>query len=452
MRIKIIYPTRLTNEGRPLKTKARLGKIATLATWYLAGLTPSHHEVDIIDDLFEDIDFDEKVDLAAITAMTMQAPRAYQIAAQYRKRGVKTVMGGLHCSFLPEEAAQFADAVVIGEAEPVWPQVLADAEKGALKKFYRAELLESLTGLPSPRYDLIKSKSYDYVIYPLWVGRGCPHNCNFCSVSNFYGRRVRARPVQDIVRDAGLIPAKYVFIVDDNLFVYGKMLYELFPELARFKFKFTAQIDTNLADNDSLLDLAKQAGMDTAYLGFETIFPETLNKMGKGWAKIEKYKEVVKKIHRRGISIHASLIFGLNQETPETVKEILQRLEEWQVDVLSLYFYSPLPGSDLHKELVKNGKQFSRNWSYYDGNHPTLIPEGTTDQALVDLYWKLNQGFYRPFSIARRFLRIPYGPKSYGMQLFRNLFIFNTDVSRRSSIMENFFSFKELFPGYSSLR
>jgi radical SAM superfamily enzyme YgiQ (UPF0313 family) len=452
MRIKIVYPTRLTDQGKPLKTKSRQGKIAPLAAWYLAGLTPPEHEVDVIDDLFEDINFDEKVDLAAVSAMTMQAPRAYQIAAEFRKRGVKTVMGGFHSSFLPEEAAQHVDAVVIGEAEPVWRKLLEDADRGKLEKLYKGIPLESLAGLPAPKYDQLRGKPYSYAIHPLWVGRGCPHNCVFCSVSNFYGRRVRTRPAEDILRDAGHIPGKYVFIIDDNLFSYGKMLHDLLPKLARHKFRFVAQSDISHADNEELLGLAREAGMDTVYLGLETFDRKSLNTLGKGWAKIEKYGEAVKKFHRHGIAVHASLMFGCEPETRETVRETLKKLEQWQADILSLYFYTPLPGSDLYQDLMKKGKTFSRDWTRYDGNHPLLIPEGSTEQEYEELYWSLYQGFYRPLSIAKRFFRMPYGPRAYGMQLFRNLFIFRIDTGRRSSVMENFFSFKELLPGYSSLR
>ena len=437
--------------GRPIKTKARIAKFLNLSFIYVAGLTPAGHEVEVEDDFFEELDYDEPVDLVGLTAMTSQAPRAYQIAEEYRKRGVKTVMGGFHASFCPEEASEKVDAVVIGEAEPVWGEVVKDASAGQLKKFYRAELLESLSGLPAPRYDLVKNKRQVYTYYPLWAGKGCPLNCKFCSVTAFYGNQYRSRPVKDIIRDASLIPTKLVFIIDDNLGAYGDALYQLLPELMRFKFRWIAQIDYRFALNEKLLDMAKEAGMELGYIGFETIFPDRLQNIGKGWAKRELYEKAIRNLHRWGIAVAASVMFGIGPENPDTVRETLDFFIDQKVDVLALYFYTPAPGTQLFKELTEQGINFSKDWVRYDGTFPVLFYEGSSWEEMEDLYWSFYQGFYRVGSIMKRFFRIPYGPKFWLIYLGKNLLIFRVDVNHRRSMFYNGVSYLDILSGFSPI-
>jgi radical SAM superfamily enzyme YgiQ (UPF0313 family) len=450
VKIKIIYPSRLDETGKVVKAKTNNARFLNLSTIYLGGLTPPRHEVSYVDDIFEDINFDERVDLAAITAMTSQATRAYQLAQEFRKRGAKVVIGGLHPSFRAEEAGNYADAVVIGEAERSWPQLLHDLENGELKKVYRSELVQDMSNLPAPRYDLVAGKKYYYNYYPLWAGRGCPHNCSFCSVTNLFGSKVRIRPVRDIIRDAALIPVRQVLMVDDNILSYGPMLNQLLPELAQFKFKWIGQTDINMADKDHLLDLAQKAGMEIAYIGFETVFEKQIGKMSKSWATIEKYQKVIAKLHRRGIIVHASMMMGWEPESLESIATTLKQLEQWKVDGLSLYLFTLVPGSRLREEADAEHKPCSTNWSLYDGNHVTLDPPGMSAGQLEDLYWTLNQKFYSPFSIAKRFSRVPYGLRNWAMYLARNLLLYRTDVNMRRSVFDNYFSLLELLPGYSA--
>jgi len=452
MKIKVIYPTRLGPAGKPVKTKARHGRAVNLSMIYLAGITPKEHEVEVIDDLFEDPDYDEPVDLVGLSAMTMQAPRAYQIAKEYRKRGVKVVMGGFHASFMPNEAGENVDAVVIGEAELSWPQLLRDAEKGQLKRIYQSPRLENLQGLPPPRYDLIAQKPYKYSFYPLWVGRGCPHHCKFCSVTNLYGRQLRTRPLQDVEHDASLVANQRIFIVDDNLFAYGKFLYELFPILARYKLKWTAQADPRFADDDFLLDLARETGMEAAYIGFENFYPDRLQSMDKEWARIENYGRLIEKIHRRGIAVQASMIFGITRESKQSIRETLKCLEDWQVDGLALYIFTPVPGCELYDEFLKNGTNLPKDWSAYDGNHAVYVPEGMTREELEELYWELYSSFFSYPSIIKRFARVPYGPKMWARYLAGSVLVNHVDMRLRRSVFDNYVSFRELIPGYSALK
>lgn len=452
MKIKIIFPTQLDSHGLPVRTRAREGKILNLSFIYLAALTPPEHDVQVIDELFEEIRFDDPTDLVAITAMTSQAPRAYQIAGEYRKRGGRVVMGGFHATFFPDEAGGHVDAVVVGEAEGIWQQLLADAQRGALKKRYQREApTVSLEGLPVPRYDLIDKKSYRYKYYPVWVGRGCPHDCSYCTVNRFYGRHVRTRPVADVIRDALAVSAKRIMFIDDNLFSY-KILKELLSAMTSHRFHWLAQMDPGTGRDPELLDLAQKAGMETAYIGLESFSSSGLEQLKKGWADIDHYSALIDNLHRRGIVVFASMILGITREDAGTIQATLERLEKLKIDELALYILTPAPGSRMWEELEAAKTGLPRNWSLYDGTHAITAPEGMTIRELETLYWSLYQRFYSLGSIARRFTRPPHGLQTFLLSMLRNLLVFRTDVQSFRSVHSNDFSLMNILPGYSSRR
>gem|GEM_PF-3609241 len=330
--------------------------------------------------------------------------------------------------------------------------MIRDAESAQLKKFYHAELISSLEGLPSPRYDLVNGKRQSYQYYPLWLGKGCYQDCKFCSVSAFYHHTYRARPIKDILKDASRIPTKRVFIIDDSLSAYGDCLNQLLPELSQFKFRWFCQLDPKSALDEKLLDLAAKAGMESAYIGFESIFPDRLKNMGKTWTKLDHYARAVKNLQQRGIIVSASLIFGISPESQETVEQVLEFLVNCKIDTLSLYFYCPLPGTRLFEELTRSGINFSKDWSLYDGTHPIIIHEGMTKEQLEQLYWSLYQGFYNLPNTLRRFFRFPHNPKFWASSMARNLLIFRVDVNSRRSILYNGVSFLDLLPWHNSKR
>ena len=398
MKIVIIYPTRLDDRNRPVHTRAREGKILNLSFIYLAGLTPLEHEVDVVDELFEPIDFDAPVDLVAITAMTSQAERAYQIAHQYQKRKIPVVMGGFHATFLPEEPAAHVDAVVIGEAEGGWEKVLADAAREELETVYEnSRPLDTLAGLPSPRYDLIARKPYRYKDYPVWVGRGCPHDYSYCTVKRFYGPRLRSRPVADVLKDIEQLPTRRVMFVDDNLFACRSVMTQLLPALSSFQLQWLAQVDPGTADDDHLLDLARAAGMETAYIGFENFSQEGLQKINKNWARAEAYHRLIGKLHQRGIIVFASMILGISGEDAHTIRATLRQIEALQIDELALYILTPCPGSRMWEELAARQLDLPRNWSLCDGSRAVCPPPGMETQQMEALYWFCTRILPAPF-------------------------------------------------------
>jgi radical SAM superfamily enzyme YgiQ (UPF0313 family) len=199
------------------------------------------------------------------------------------------------------------------------------------------------------------------------------------------------------------------------------------------------------------MDLAALSGLSNVYIGFETVFPERLSRLDKGWAALQDGKETVRRLHDKGIMVWASLIFAADRETPETVREALRRLEDWKMDTLCLYFFSPLPGSRLCQELLDQGAEFSKDWSLYDGvTGPVVVPEGMTAGETEKLYWTFYENFYSYPSIVRRFWRKPVNGIEYLRNLARNIIVYRTDMKQHRAVLDNYFSYGELLPGYSS--
>jgi radical SAM superfamily enzyme YgiQ (UPF0313 family) len=231
MRIKIICPTWIDPNNQLIKL--RRSSLPPLSILYIAGLTPREHHVSVVDEVVQDFDFAEPVDLVAITSVTLAVRRAYQIADEFKRRNVKVVMGGIHVTSLPNEALKHADAVVLGEADEIWPEVLEDAQQGTLRRIYQGTRKESLENLPFPRFDLVEKSRYirfpfgKTPVFPIQTSRGCPHSCDFCTVSNFWGRKMRFRPVEDIIAEIRHSQADTIFFTDDNFVAHPRRTREL---------------------------------------------------------------------------------------------------------------------------------------------------------------------------------------------------------------------------------
>ncbi|MCM8781233.1 MAG: B12-binding domain-containing radical SAM protein, partial [Candidatus Omnitrophica bacterium] len=292
MKIKLIAPARKPEWGESfwdLKTLCKLtGRKAggaPLALPTLAALTPSDVEVVLTDENVEPINFDEKVDLVGITGITCVIPRSYEIADEFKKRGVPVVMGGIHVSMLPEEAIRHCDSVVIGEAEEIWEQVVRDAQKGNLQKFYRAPRFPDLTNSPIPRWDLLKNDKYCY--FTIQTGRGCPYDCDFCSVKVFNGRGYRHKTIDSVIEEIKTLQKidykKLIFFTDDNLLASPKYSEELMQRLIPLKIKtWWCQSSVNRLKDDRLLDLMYRAGCRVIFVGLESVSQKNLDVMNKG--------------------------------------------------------------------------------------------------------------------------------------------------------------------------
>src|SRR3990172_4653517 len=339
----------------------------------LAALTPPDVEVRLLDESIEKINFEEEVDLVGISVMTFLSPRAYEIAGEFRQRGVKVVLGGIHPTAVPEEAKLHADSVVVGEAEGLWPRLIQDFKNGDLKPFYRQNGLPPLETPPPPRMDLLKRDAY-LTANCLQASRGCPFGCEFCSVTNFFGNTYRLRPLKDVVKELESMPPGYVMFLDDNIAGNRKYSMELFEAIKPLGLAWSGQSSLRLADDLELLKKAEESGCKGLFLGIESLSQENLKKVRKGFNKVEKYKESIKKFFDHGISITAGIIFGFDGDDESVFERTAEFLEENRITLSTPAILTPLPGTPFYRQMEKEGRIFDNNMAHYDGRHVTFYP------------------------------------------------------------------------------
>jgi radical SAM superfamily enzyme YgiQ (UPF0313 family) len=298
-----------------------------LALGYVAAATPAPWEVELIDEQCEGaLDYGEiHADLVGLTAFTTQATRAYQIAAQFRARGIPVVMGGIHASLVPDEAEQHADALFLGECEGVWPRALAEAEAGRLARRYQGGTSNGSLAHPSRR--IFEKYRYEYV--SAQTSRGCPMDCSFCSVTAFNGRLFRMRDVDDVVAEVASIPARDIIFVDDDLNGFSRKAkqrcLELFRALsaARLDKQWITQVTINFGDDDELPRLARAAGCAGVFIGLESTDTKSLaliRKDGQSQRRgLDYYRENLARIHRHGIGVVGSFILGIDTQDMDTI-------------------------------------------------------------------------------------------------------------------------------------
>jgi radical SAM superfamily enzyme YgiQ (UPF0313 family) len=375
----------------------------------LAALTPSDWDVEILDARATPVDFDKKVDLVGITGFSAEIPSAYEIADGFRKKGVKVVMGGIHVSALPEEALGHADSVVVGEAEPVWGEVLEDFENGAVKTIYRAKRPADMSGMPVPRRDLLKRSMYVACFNTIQATRGCPFDCDYCTVTEFFGKTFRTRPVEEVIDEIKGFDTRDFIFLDDN--ITGKPPYakELFKALIPLKRTWGAQTSINLAKNEELLSLFGKSGGKYAYIGFETLTEKNLEKMNKSWNSMEDYRECIRRIQEAGINIIGSFIFGLDEDGTSVFKETLDFIKETGIDAAQFNVLTPLPGTRLYERLESEGRITDRDWAKYHLGEVVFEPRGMSAEELQQGYWWTYRKNYTIGNILRRVFRSPRG-------------------------------------------
>lgn len=378
----------------------------------LAGLTPPDWEISILDENLGCIEYESlpRPDLVGITAFTSQAPRAYEIAREFRARGVPVVMGGIHATMCLEEASAHVDSVVTGEAEPVWAEVLEDMRAGCLKPRYDGGLAAMDQIVPA-RHDLLPDR---YAFGSIQTTRGCSLNCSFCSVTQFNGSSYRQRPIPDVVEEFKSIPEARILIVDDNLI--GRKPEHI--ERAKSLFRALADADTgkswvgqttvNFADDEELLTLAKKAGCIGLFIGFESVTPEGLPGLGKKSAMLSgrHIPGSVDQIHRHNILVAGSFIIGLDSDRCGVGKLIAEAADRYGVDMMNVLFLTPLPGTRLWKQLKAEDRiamdAFPEDWKYYTLNYPVARYKCLSQEQIVHEMIECNGTFYSNVNILRR--------------------------------------------------
>jgi len=375
-----------------------------LSLMVLAGLTPRDWDVTIVDENLGAPDYSAmpRPDLVGITAFTSQANRAYEVAAHFRSLGVPVVMGGIHATMCLAEVAERVDAVVTGEAEGVWAQVLDDARHGCLKPRYNGGLAD-MNAVPLARHDLLPGR---YAFGAVQTTRGCPLNCTFCSVTAFNGAKYRQRPIPDVVREFQAVREKHVLVVDDNLVgtlpEHIERAKDLFRALAQANVRkqWIAQATINFADDEELLTLAARAGCRGVFIGFESPTPDGLREIGKKFnlLKGRDFRASVRRIQRHHILVVGSFILGLDVDEPGIGKLIADVATRYGVDNLNTLFLTPLPGTRLWDQMKADGRlglgAFPEDWKYYTLTFPVAKYRHLSMDAIIEEMMACDRRFY----------------------------------------------------------
>jgi radical SAM superfamily enzyme YgiQ (UPF0313 family) len=351
----------------------------TLTT--LAALTPQDIEVKITDENVEPIDFEEDVDLVGVTGMVMHASRAYQIAQKFRQKGIPVVMGGPHASSLPLEAKEHVDAVVIGEAENVWEGLIEDLKNGHLKPFYKADAYCSMKGIPPPRLDLLRKDAY-MTINCVQTTRGCPHQCDFCHVTHFFGKTYRCRPVVEVIEEVKRLDGEFVVFIDDNITGNRHYAKELFTQLKPLKKKWASQASMTLTRDPELLKLAAESGCVSLFIGVESLSSENLKEVNKTFNRVPQFEDAMKALHDYDIMIVGGFIFGLDHDDEGVFERTLRFCERNRIELPSFFILTPLPGTPLFQRMESEGRLLHKDWAKYNGATVVYKPKLMTEETL----------------------------------------------------------------------
>ncbi len=360
------------------------------------------YEVILTDENIEEIDFDLKVDMVGISAMTSYVKRGYEIADEFKKRGIPVVMGGVHPSFLPQEALGHADAVVVGEAELVFDQVLEDMESGNLKGIYRANQLHDMKNLPMPRYDLVKKNRYVNRTF-IQTSRGCHHACTFCSEHLMNGLKFRYRPIDEVIREIENCGQKNISLNDADFFGTPKRPKEVMKALKGKGIRWQAGVTSRLALSDELLELAAESGCYMLSIGFESISRNTLKSVHKYVNQPETFLELVQKIHSYGINVFGLFMFGFDSDDDSVFDETVKFNIDANYDVCAYSVLTPYPGTLTWYNMQKENQIVSYDWDKYDQGYIVYKPKQMTAQTLREGHVRAYKTMYSWNSILKRF-------------------------------------------------
>ena len=397
--------------------EVKLFRFSMLSVLTVAACTPGRHEVRIVDEHIEAVDFEEDADVVGISFMTAHAPRAYQLGEEFRRRGRIVVFGGFHPTFMPAEALQHCDAVVLGEAENTWPQLLEDIENHRLQRIYRSGQPVDLGTLQAVPRQLLKKNGY-ITINAVQVSRGCKNACEFCSVSSFYGKKQRFRPLDKVVAELENIPGMFVLFIDDNIAGDTQYASKLFRAMIPLRKKWISQASLKIADDEELVKLAARSGCCGLFVGLESINSRSLEEVEKGFNRTERYGESIKKLQDAGIGIETGLIFGFDHDEVSVFERTLDFLLKHNIDAIQVSALTPLPGTRLYEKMVREKRIIDTRWEHYDYRHVVFRPRNMAPEQLQNgVDWIIGE-FYRTGNIARRVFNNFSKPN-----LFRNLFV-----------------------------
>ena len=444
MKITLIDPSRYLDSGKLHKPKRLFSPSLTLPL--LAALTPDDVEVSIVNEVFEDINFDHEADVIGITSYTTNIHRAYQVADEFRRRNVPVVMGGMHVSMEPEEAQEHTDTIIIGEAEETWPQFINDFRNGIRKNVYEARERPSLANLPMPRFSLLDQSKYVTfkkqglsgfflkTMIPIETARGCPYSCDFCTVTKFFGGQYRPRPISDVINEIKALEAKICYFIDDNIFASPARAKELFKALIPLKINWISQATIGAVEDKELIELARKSGCLFLCIGLESLSRTNLVSMGKKINKVENYAKYLKAYSDAGIIVGVTMMFGFDDDEPGVFKEAYDFLVKNHVPLTAWQAIRPQPGTALYKRLKDQGRLKDNKW-WLSPDVKTCYLQYTGTKMDEEVFAKNFNYYYNHFfslgSIIKRTLLPPQ--KRFLLQLLFNL------IYRRNLTSEAFY-------------
>jgi len=424
----------------PRENPYHLGPSERKAIWFpklslpaIAAYTPEHWDVEIQDEAVREIDLECPADLVGISVMTCYAPRAYQLADEFRQRGVPVVLGGVHPTYCPDEALQHCDAIVTGEAEDSWPRLVADFEAGRMLRHYKMEKFPALENYKPPRVELLSEDAY-MTRMCTFTTRGCHFDCEFCSVSPFNGKSTRRRPVPEVIseitrvkqwvagelvarmgkgslRDALKILTKIRLSMEDgSIFAFVDDLHnsnraycrELWAALKPLNIKWGCQSTLFLGDDEEMVKLAADSGCVSVFVGMESIFEESLGETHKPFNRVKKFEEEIKMFHDHGIMVNPGIVFGFDNDDESVFERTVEFLIKNRCELAYFNILTPLPGTPLYTRYEAAGRIFDRNWAHYDGKYVTFYPTRMTSDQLQEGYYWAQHTFYSLPNIWRR--------------------------------------------------
>jgi radical SAM superfamily enzyme YgiQ (UPF0313 family) len=399
MRIKLIQPAMLP---RPMDTKLKTRMSPSLALLTIANLTPKEHEVIIENENVEKIDFDEPVDLVAITVTVDVMNRAVEISKEFQSRGIPVIAGGIHITADPEGALKYFDAICVSMAERVWAKVLKDKEDNSLKKIYYD--MENIQGkeIVSPDYCVADNKKYLYTNI-ISTSRGCPFKCDFCY--NSCKDTLKAyinRPIEDVIKDIKALKTRHIMFIDDNFIGNPKWTKHLLKEIKPLKLKWNAAVTSNIVDMPELLDEMKESGCQSLFIGFESINSKSIASVHKVQNSVSRYEKLVDEIHKRGIMINASFVFGLDEDDITVFKNTLEWIVENKIETVTSHILTPYPGTKLYSLLIEENRIVDFNLSNYNTAHVVYKPKNMTAEELYNGYLWIYKEVYTFRNIMKR--------------------------------------------------
>lgn len=420
MYIKLISPKMTL---RPMDSEFKRVLSPSLSLLVVAALTPREHTVELADENTSRLCYDDHPDLVGINVNVDTSTRAYEIAQQYRHRGVPVVLGGIHTSANPQEGLRFADAICIGEAESVWETLLKDTQRNQLQTHYQATGPTDLSLTPLPRRDLIPTHRYLYTNI-VSSGRGCPFRCDFCYNSNDYVHGHRNRPIGQVLEEILALDTKQVMFIDDNFIGNIAWTHRLLEAMRPLDLTWHAAVSANLVHHLDLLDQMADTGCRSLFIGFESINESSIRGVHKVQNRVAEYEALIREVHKRNIMVNASLVFGLDEDREDVFDNTLAWLIRNRVETMTAHILTPYPGTRLFARFQAEGRITDLDWRHYNTSEVVFQPKYMSATQLRQGYLKLYRDFYSMKNILKRMpaghqTRLPYllfnlGYRKYG--------------------------------------